>query len=591
MKPANRNLLWSSIFVDELIRAGVSAACIAPGSRSTPLTFAFAARPEIKTYSLLDERGASFFALGLAQSGGRPAALVCTSGTAAANFLPALVEASQSEIPMLVLTADRPDELRHSGANQTIDQLKLYGDYARWFVQVPAPEPDPSTHLLSSLRTIADRAVAVALGLDGTPGPVHLNFPFRKPLEPTPTPGDLSPEWSAAHAADPALHGRPDGAAFVRIQAGRCSPASQQVDRLAEQIRHARRGLVVCGPRCPGGDFPSAVTELARAAGFPILADPLSGLRFGAQAANPLVLGGYETFLASGDCRDKLPPPGLVLRFGDLPTSAALGSYLAALPAQQIAVGVSARWADDMFVLGEVVRADALEICTRMREQLNCEPDDGFAEAWLCAESAAWQALDAFRTGEGFEGALLAEVVENLPDGAQLYVANSLPVRHLDQFVRPRPAELRVFANRGASGIDGTVSAALGAAAGSDRPLVLVTGDLSFYHDLNGLLAFKRCGVRATLVLIHNDGGGIFQRLPSAQFDPPFTELILTPHGLDFASAAQMFGLEYRLLNGVQALGAALKEAVGAERPHILAIRTDAVHGEQIRKKIIKQYR
>ncbi len=598
MNDANRNMLWAAIFVDELIRAGVKAACIAPGSRSTPLIFAFAQRPEIKTYSLLDERGAAFFGLGLAQSSGRPAALVCTSGTAAANFLPAIIEASQSEIPMLVLTADRPAELRHSGANQTIDQVKLYGDYARWFVEVPAPEANPSSHLLAALRTIADRAVAAALGLNGTAGPVHLNFPFRKPLEPTPVPDDMSPAWRSARVfakhphkqADPALDGRPNGAAFVHIQAGGSPPSPEQIDRLAEQIQSTQHGLIVCGPRCPGRDFSAAVAQLADAAGFPILADPLSGVRFGLQAANPLVLGGYETFLASASCRENLPLPKLVLRFGDLPTSAALDSYLAALPAQteQIAIGASGRWADDMFVLSDVIHADSLEVCHQLAGRLARQPDNGFIASWLRAEAATWQAVTEFRQGDGFEGAALAEIVEHLPDGLQLYVGNSLSVRHLDQFARPRPAGLRVFANRGASGIDGTISSALGAAAASDQPLVLVTGDLSFYHDLNGLLAFKRCAVRATIVLIHNDGGGIFQRLPAAQFDPPFTELILTPHGLDFAPAMQTFGLEYHLLNGIKALGAALSESIGAVQPRVLAIHTDSAYGEQIRKEIIQ---
>lgn len=588
MKYANRNELWSNIFVDELLRAGVTAACIAPGSRSMPLAFAFANRPEIKVYSLLDERGAAFFTLGLGQTSRRPAALVCTSGTAAANFLPAIIEASQSEIPMLVLTADRPLELQHSGSNQTIDQIKLYGDYVRWFVQVPSPEANPSAHLLSSLRTMADRAVAASLGLNGAPGPVHLNFPFRKPLEPTTVPGDLPPEMP--NGAAPPLEGRSNGAPFVQIQTGWLSPTQQQIGRLADQIQSSGCGLIVCGPRCPGGEFPAEVVQLAEKTGFPVLADSLSGVRFGAQAGSSLVLGGYETFLSSETWAKNLPVPELVLRFGDLPVSAALGSYLAQLPARtrQIAIGAARRWADDMFVLNEVIHVDSTEILRQVDERLTPQRESAFLTSWLRADAAAWEAVAEVRRREEFEGAVLADVVENLPDGTLLYVSNSLPIRHLDQFARPRPATLRIFANRGASGIDGTISSALGVAAGSEGPLVLVTGDLSFYHDLNSLLALKHPGVRATIVLIHNDGGGIFRRLPAAQFDPPFTELLLASHGLDFAPAVEMFGAEYWLVNGMQNLGAALKRSIRAEKSHILNIHTDSARGEQVRTEIIQ---
>ena len=589
MNTSNRNMLWASVFVDELIRAGVRAACIAPGSRSTPLAFAFAERPEIKSYSLLDERGAAFFGLGLGLAGDGPAALVCTSGTAAANFLPAIIEASQSEIPLLVLSADRPAELRGSGANQTIDQVKLFGVYPRWFVEMPMPEANPPPHLLAALRTTADRAVAIALGLNGAAGPVHLNFPFRKPLEPTPRPQDLSPEWRAAGALDPALNGRTRGAAYVQIGSATRSATQEQIEALAGQIQGRSRGLIVCGPRCAGSGFTQAVLQLAGLSGYPILADSLSGLRFGAHAGTAPVLAGYETFLACGSWRENLPQPGLVLRFGDLPISAALGSYLAALPAavEQIAIGASERWADDMFVLSGSLQADPIETCRRLSRQVVRHDDPDFMDAWRRAESAAWQAVNEFRAAGSFEGAVLAELVEHLPDGARLYVANSLPIRHLDQFAAPRAAGLQILANRGASGIDGTISSALGAAAGSGGPLVLVSGDLSFYHDLNGLIAFKRCGVNATIVLIHNDGGGVFQRLPAAHFDPAFTDLVLTPHGLDFAPAAGLFGVDYRLLARLELLGPALDESIGDAQPHILAIRTDAVDGERVRQEII----
>lgn len=622
----NRNILWTSIFVDELIRAVVTDAVIAPGSRSTPLALAFAARAEIRAHSLLDERGAAFFALGLAQTSGRPAALVCTSGTAAANFFPAIVEASLSEIPMLVLTADRPPELYQSGSNQVIDQMKLYGEYPRWFMQIPLPEANPSAHLLGSLRAITDRAVAISLGLEGAPGPVHLNFPFRKPLEPISIPGDLPPDFD--------FPGRADGGPWLKLTASKQEPDPDAVKQLSERIRAAETGLIVCGPRCPGGDFPAALMALSAATGFPVLTDPLSNVRFGPWGevvrrtilngsdsgesnslltdsdsagwcdvmpeGDALLIAGYDTFLSSAEIVKKLPAPEIILRFGDLPTSTALMGYLAKSRAYQVAIGASARWMDDMAVIHEVLKGDAAQVCRSLigreeekkNEDNKIEDDETkrksrFVETWLRAESAAWQAVD--EAGPTFEGAALAQVVEAMSDDSILYIANSLPVRHLDQFARPNGKNIRVLGNRGASGIDGTVSSALGASKGSDKPLVLVTGDLSLYHDLNGLLAAQRCDVDATIVLIHNDGGGIFQRLPVAQFEPPFTPLFVTPHGLDFAPAAQMFGLAYQRLNGIAALGPAVSAAIKAKGRSLLEIRTDSAAGEKARISIIKR--
>lgn len=583
MEAPNPSSLWAQVFVDELARAGLRAVCIAPGSRSTPLTLAFAAEPRIRVYSLLDERGAAFFALGLALAGGRPVALVCTSGTAAANFFPAVVEAHQSRVPLLVLTADRPHELRHSGANQTIDQIKLYGDFVRWFVDVAPPEAAPSARTLRSLRTLACRALATAAGLP--PGPVHLNFPFRKPLEPT-------PEHLAAGALQ-ALAGRPAGLPFTRFSRGTVSPSEAQLDSLAELVQSAGRGLIVCGPRCPGGRFPGAVTRLVRLTGFPLLADALSGLRFGPhlEAAGGLILGGYETFLSGGPAGG-WPAPEVVLRFGAMPTSKVLGDYLEGLAGcPQIALSEDGRWADAGHQLDHFIWADPALACQRLAERLEAAPGraerSGWAMAWQRAEAETWAVVEAARAGSFFEGSLLADVVELLPPGAGLYVASSLPVRHLDQFVRPRATPLRVFANRGASGIDGTISSALGAAAAGDAPLVLVTGDLAFYHDLNGLLALRRCGVRATIVLINNDGGGIFHRLPVADFDPPFTDLFLTPHGLDFEPAVRMFGADYRRVTDRAAFRRALQQALDSDASQVIEVPSDSAEFERRRREIV----
>ena len=589
IRAANRTMLWAEIFVEELARSGLTAVCIAPGSRSTPLMLAFAAQKRITVYPHIDERSAAFFALGLALATQAPVAVLCTSGTAAAEFYPAIVEANYAEVPLLILTADRSHEARASGSNQTVNQVNLYGDHVRWFVDVAPPEADPDPLVLRYLRALAARALTAASAPPA--GPVHLNFPFRKPLEPTPVPDDVPERLWTERPLE--MTGRANGRAFTRLTRGDNSPSATQINLLAEAIESAPQGVIICGPRCPAAGFPLAVTHLARLTGYPVFADALSGVRFGRQVeqSNGLILGGYETFLQR-TITAHWKPPEVILRFGGMPTSTALMTWLEGIAtARHILITGSGRWADDTHHLAELIWADPELTCQRLTAHLaasrQVQPDSAWAESFQRVENQVWEAVTAARAAENFEGAVLAEVVEHLPAGAALFVASSLPVRHLDQFVRPSAKDLRVFANRGASGIDGTISSALGVAAASKGPLVLVMGDLAFYHDLNGLLALRRCGVKATIVVINNDGGGIFQRLPIAKFDPPFTELVRTPHGLTFAPAAQMFGADYVLAEGQGAFQRALEKAVGSSASTIIEVPSDSAHFERRRRELV----
>ena len=579
MTAPNRNTFWANTFVNELALAGVRAACIAPGSRSTPLTVAFANHPDITVYSLLDERGAAFFALGMALATNQPAALVCTSGTATANFYPAIIEANNAQVPLLVLTTDRPPELRHSGANQTIDQIKMYGDHVRWFVDVALPEANTPALSVRSLQTLACRAVAKSVGLP--PGPVHLNFPFRKPLEPIPVPGDV-PETNLPEPAQTPI---------TSISCGSISPSDEQVDLLVEAVKSGKRGLIVCGPRCPGSDFPQAVTQLARASGYPILADTLSGVRFGphVDTANVTILSGYETFLPNIAAE----PPEVILRFGAMPISKAANDLLANNSAtHRILMSENGVWQDDTHSLTDFIWADPSLVCRAVAEQLAANSMPPRNESWLStfqnAEEQTWQTFDKMWTDTFFEGVILADVVEQMPQESLLFVAASLPLRHLNQFARPNQKNLRVFANRGASGIDGTIASALGVAAASDRPLTLVIGDLAFYHDMNSLLALKRCGVNITIVLINNNGGGIFHRLPISNFDPPFTDLFITPHGLEFEPVVRMFGVEYARAENRAEFLRVFDESVGSDTSWVIEIPTDSVLHEKMRRQLIQ---
>ncbi len=516
---------WAEIFVAALAQTGLRRVVISPGSRSTPLTLAFARRDDIQHYAAIDERGAAFFALGMALTDGQPTALVCTSGTATAEYAPAILEADAACVPLLVLTADRPHELRHSGANQTTDQVKLYGNHVRWFVDVAPPEANPSPRTLRYLHTLAARAWATARGLGAPPGPVHLNFPFRKPLEPsTPRQGDTEELRGAENTVQ----------AAPLIQSGMCPPTGEQVSSLTALIRNNPRGLILCGARSPGEDFPAAVSVLARLSGYPILAEALSGLRFGLHVDGQ-VLGGYEAYLAD------MPAPDLVLRFGALPVGKAALTWLAKLPPETTVVHISASgiWQDENHHLDLLLRADPALTCQALNavlQQTNAERAPHWLSTWQQAEQNAWQTRK-----DGWVAALL----QALPAGSNLFVANSLPVREFGEQAPPLSKALRVFANRGLSGIDGTIAGAVGVAAATGRPTLLWIGDLAFLHDLNSLHLLRHVGAPFVILLRNNDGGGIFRRLPIVAHEPPYTALFRMPHGMRFEAVAKQFGLQY----------------------------------------------
>ncbi|MFC6717593.1 2-succinyl-5-enolpyruvyl-6-hydroxy-3-cyclohexene-1-carboxylic-acid synthase [Natrialbaceae archaeon GCM10025810] len=591
MTAPNRATLWGRVLVDELAKGGLEAVCIAPGSRSTPLTVAFAQHPDIEVFSHLDERSAAFFALGRARRTGKPTALVCTSGTAAANFHPAVMEADRARVPLLVLTADRPAELRDSGANQTVDQVKLYGDAVRWYAELPEPEAEERT--VRSLRTTAARA---HLETVETPaGPVHLNCPFRKPLEPTDVPNDVPDSFGET------LAGRGRDGPFVRTERGRRTPSDDAVDSVARTLEEASRPLIVAGPADPsalaGGETVSSAVAHAEAVGAPILADPLSGLRFGQHVDSTPVFGGYDAYVPD------LPKPDVVVRFGASPTSKALRHYLRDADARQFVVDPAGEWREASFTATDLVAAEPSFLFDRLEDELGGGGDDerdpdasgNWLERFESAERRHWEVCVEARTADAleaapFEGAILGAVFELAPDPATVFVSNSMPIRDADRFARPLGADLTVLANRGASGIDGIASTALGAGSATDDPLVLVTGDLAFYHDSNGLLAVDRCGVDATIVLLDNDGGGIFHMLPIEAFDPPFTDQFKTPHGIEFDRLADVYDLEFERVDPVD-FADAYERSLESEGAQVLAVSFDAESSHRRREELGERVR
>lgn len=522
LRPEQVTHAWVSTFLAELAAAGVHHAVACPGSRSTPVAMLLAGRPDIRLWMHLDERSAAFFALGLARGLGEPVAVLCTSGTAAANFLPAVAEASLSRVPLVVLTADRPPELRDVGAPQTIDQVRLYGSHVKWAMDVPLPEATPDA--LRYVGALARRAAATALAAPG--GPVHLNLPFREPLVPLPCPEEIVADAAARPTTPPlAFQGR-----------------LAAVDRLAAGGWPVR-GLIVCGPDETPGLGP-AVAALAAALGYPVLADPLSGVRAGPHDRR-LVLDAYDAYLRDARTAAALAPE-LVLRFGAIPTSKPLTQYLERhAAARHVLVDGGRGWRDPSFLAHDVVHADPREVCAALVASLGASAARSpWLDTWLRIDRRARATIVAHLEGvaEPFEGKVFAELADLLPDGAVLFAGNSMPVRDLDTFTPTTPRRVRYLSNRGANGIDGVVSTALGVGAAGHRPLVLVLGDVSFYHDLNGLLAARLHDLDATVVLLNNDGGGIFSFLPQAAHPEHFELLFGTPHGLDFRPAVEMYG-------------------------------------------------
>ncbi len=556
-------------FVDELARSGVANACICPGSRSTPLALLLRKHPAIKVWTHLDERSAAFFALGMAKALREPVAVVSTSGTAAVNLAPAVVEAYYARVPLLVLTADRPPELRGVGANQTIDQIRLYGSHVRWFVEMMLPEA--SEEAVRYARSVACRAVATSRPDDA--GPVHINFPFREPLIPvgeSPPPsrdGVTAADWRAPYVGVEQAARRPDPAGLAP---------------LAAELRDMRRGLIVCGPQ-DDSRFPEAVVRLAEELGFPLLADPLSQVRCGPHHG-PLVIDSYDAFLRDEEAAQALAPE-VILRFGATPVSKPLLLYLQRhARSRQVLINGDDGWSDPSLIASDVLHAQPRSLCQALLGALSssarrrgADTPSEWAGRW---QRTAQRARDALRSRLGEEPGLsepgvFAELAELLPAGASLFAGNSMPVRDLDTFFPGGVRFVRFLANRGASGIDGVVSSALGASAVSPDPLVLVIGDLSFYHDMNGLLAARRHNLQATIVLLHTDGGGIFSFLPQSADPEHFEELFGTPHGLDFRPAAEMYGLPYHRVDSWEGFLDAVRQSMGSPGVGLVEVRTD----------------
>ena len=568
MKHQEELTAFIASFVDELTRADVKNVVISPGSRSTPIAYCMAEHPDMNVHINIDERSAAFFALGMAKEKRMPVALLCTSGTATANYFPAIVEAYYSRIPLIVLTADRPHELRDVGAPQAIDQLNLYGKHVKWFVEMSLP--DSGDMMLQYARTVASRAVSNSI-LEPA-GPIHINFPLREPLIPLLSEMD---KW---------IQKTDQSKACIDIAHGQLKMTETQLSPYINLIENNKKGIIICGP-IDQPEFREAVLDFAEATGYPILADPLSQLRSG---GNQYVIESYDTFLKEDELHEKIQPD-LIIRFGAMPVSKPLLQFVKKYKhANHIVIDGGSGFREPAGVSTHMVYCHESAFCRSVKERLSISEDQE-RSIWL----SLWQRINEV-TKRGLltiqnesclqEGKLFSILESLLPEKVNLVVGNSMPIRNIDSFFGQTTKEIRIMANRGANGIDGLVSTAAGVSASSENPTVLALGDLSFFHDMNGLLAVKMYQLNLLILIVNNDGGGIFSYLPQSAEEKHFEELFGTPHGLSFNHTAALYGATYKKPENWEKVTESIQEWISSPDFRIIEICTN-------RSYDVKKYR
>ncbi|WHY66076.1 2-succinyl-5-enolpyruvyl-6-hydroxy-3-cyclohexene-1-carboxylic-acid synthase [Neobacillus sp. SuZ13] len=546
---------YIAAIVSELIFTGVTDVVVSPGSRSTPMAMIMAEHPDLNVHIHVDERSAAFFALGIAKSLNKPVAILCTSGTAAANYFPAIVEARYARVPLIVLTADRPHELREVGAPQAIDQIHLYGKHVKWFSEMALPEK--SDEIIRYARTICARAVAIAKSAPS--GPVHLNFPFREPLVPK-----LDDELFQ-------LRERPNG--YVKVHTGDLTMAEEQFKEIAGKLSKTNRGIIVCG-NIVDDIFPEAVTRLAEKLNFPIIADPLSQLRSG-QHSLENIIEAYDTFLRNDDAKAFLKPD-VILRFGAMPISKALTIFIKENgDVEQYVIDGGGGWRDPASLSTNMIFCNETLFCEKLETYTVEKSSADFLTAWKRVNQLSKDTMISLSDITDLsEGKLFYQLAEMLPEGAALFVGNSMPIRDLDSFFLSNHKTIKLMANRGANGIDGTVSTALGAALNTSS-MYLVLGDLTFFHDLNGLIAAKLYNININIILINNNGGGIFSFLPQSEHPKNFELLFGTPIGIDFEHAVKMFNGNYIKIEDWDHFGAEMRKSINSTGINVYEIVTN----------------
>ncbi len=544
----NINTVWASIFAETLKRLGLTCAVICPGSRSTPLAVAFAKlTPQIEVISILDERSAAFFALGVAKATGRPTAVICSSGTAGANFYPAVIEAKESRVPLLLFTADRPPELRDCHSGQTIDQLKLYGNYPNW--QAELALPSPNMEMLAYLRQMMIHGWERSQ--TPVPGPVHLNIPFRDPLAPLIDANTFLELQSQFHPEDffaGITSLSPEGTSSSPL------PPKLRVPPLHDWLK-SDRGIIVAGVAQPQQpiEYCRAIAQLSQTLKWPVLAEGLSPVRNYADF-NPQIISTYDLILRNPELAKELAPE-MVIQIGEMPTSAVLRTWLKTNQARRWVIDPSDQNLDPLHGRTIHLRISVQQLAQGIAGEVFSPSSPVYLQHWCQLEAKVRASIDQTLATmeELFEGKAAWLLSQTLPPGTPIFIANSMPIRDVEFFWQPSHSGLRPLFNRGANGIDGTLSTGLGIAH-CHQSSVMLTGDLALLHDTNGFLIRNKFAGHLTIVLINNNGGGIFEMLPIAKFDPPFEEFFATPQNIDFAQLSTTYGIEHELMTSWEQL-------------------------------------
>ncbi|WP_438298006.1 2-succinyl-5-enolpyruvyl-6-hydroxy-3-cyclohexene-1-carboxylic-acid synthase [Sporosarcina sp. FA15] len=544
-----------------LMMADVKTVVISPGSRSTPLAYAFASTKGLDVYMQVDERSAAYFALGLAKASGNPVVLLCTSGTAASNYHPAITEAYYARIPLIVITADRPHELREVGAPQAIDQIRMYGKHVKYSVDFPLAENNPD------IEDFIDRHISRALSVATTVprGPVHLNVPFREPLlidfdRETPK-MTFKKRFKSVDSLD--------------------ASTAQQISQL---LATSEKGFIIAG-EMPIGFDKAAFWNFAKALEWPVLCDPLSNLRTEVpEQCIALCIDHYDALLKSDAFKEKVVPD-TVIRFGAQPVAKPLSLYLKKVrPATVIAVDESPEFRDSLGVVTHHIQTSSETVMKIIVDK----PKTSYTELWTMANEAASAITNKYEGVAGDEGIFAKTLFEHLPTESDLVSGSSMPIRDVDTFFRKTDKDITIFANRGTNGIDGVVSTAFGIQAARKRPTWLLIGDLSFLHDVNGLIVTRFHEADLTIVIINNDGGGIFSYLPQADAGNHFEELFGTPTGLTFGHIAAMYDAQYAAIHTPEEFGMELDKA--KEKPvRIIEVFTNRQANVKAHRDLWKQ--
>lgn len=582
----NTNTVWASILTETLKRLGLNTALICPGSRSTPLALAFAQQRLIEAIPVLDERSAAFFALGVARATSHPVALICTSGTAGANFYPAVIEATESRVPLLILTADRPPELRNCHSGQTIDQLKLYGNYPNWQTELAVPSVEIG--MLSYLRQTVVHAWERSLF--PVPGPVHLNIPFREPLAPVPQLDiDTLPPIFQLEEFFAGITRR-----SLRQETGLMTKDQGQT---IHKWRQCNQGMIIAGSAQPQSprQYCEAVAQISQVLEWPVIAEGLSPVRNYAEL-NPDLISTYDIILRNRQLAQRLKPE-MVIHLGELPISKNLQAWLDEYQPQRWVIDPDHHNLDPLHGKTIHLRISVEELGSWLKElgtkswqlqkfKFASEYEKSllplqysslsYRQRWCEAQNRVKSAIDQKMVSMNrlFEGKAAWLLSQILPSGTPLFIANSMPVRDVECFWFPGNTGVQPWFNRGANGIDGTLSTALGIAH-RNQSSVMLTGDLSLLHDTNGFLIRNKFVGHLTIILINNNGGGIFEMLPIAKFDPPFEEFFATPQNVNFSQLCLTYGVEYQLIESWEQLKQLLNPLPTQQGIRVLELPTD----------------